>query len=59
MYQGEVTVSDEDLENFLEVAGDLKVTGLSPENGKTFISSAELLENMDEILTINQNEELH
>ena len=53
MYQAEVTVGDEDLENFLEVAGDHKVTRLSPENGETFIPSAELLENMDEVITIN------
>ena len=34
MYQGEVTVSNEDIVNFLNVAEDLKVKGLSPEDGK-------------------------
>ena len=57
IHQGEVTVSDEDLIYFLDVAKDLNVTGLSSEDREscTPISPRyELPENTDEVLTINQ-----
>ena len=57
MYQGEVTVSDEDLINFLDVAKDLNVTGLSSEDRESCTPNSpryEIPENTDEVLTINQ-----
>ena len=35
-YQGEVTVTEEDLGKFLDVAEDLQIIGLSPENRECF-----------------------
>ena len=39
MHHGEVTVSEEDLGTLLDVAINLKITGLSAENRESFLPS--------------------
>ena len=58
LYQDEVTVAEEDLDNFLDLAEDLKITGLSPENRENIPPSEELPIIMADILPHNSNEEL-